>query len=333
MRRNTNYGSAIAAAAVAAALAAPAGAFAGNGVITGTVVDEEEYEPIANARVATSRTRGALDIETRTDAEGKFTLGGLEDGAYDVAFLPPEGSNFVMEWYSDSWEWGSSSSVVVKEGEPATAFADLVLGATISGRVTTKSGGAAAKACVNALALDRSAGSFRSGGKATTDSAGNYSISGLAPGVYKMWFGPVEATQGKCDGGARSSGFEETWLGGGADFFAAQPTKVVSEERREGIDATIGSGKDEPGPATGTPTTPGAQAQGCVVPKLRGMTLAAAKKALATARCKLGKRTRRADAKVKRGRVAGSKPKAGTSLLAGTKVELVISKGPARRKR
>jgi hypothetical protein len=316
--------------AVMAALALPTTAPAGTGVISGTVVDEEEYEPIANARVATSRTRGGpLDIDTRTDAEGKYSIGGLEDGAYDVAFYPPEGTNFVMEWYSDSWEWGSSSSVVIQNGEPATASADLVVGSTISGRVTSKSGGAAAKACVNALALDRGAGSLRSGGKATTDSAGNYRVTGLAPGIYKMWFGPVESRHGGCEGGARSSGFAETWLGGGADFWAADPTKVISEEVREGVDAQLG-GETSTGTTTGTPTRPPGTASGCVVPKLRGLSLTAAKKALAAAKCKLGKRTRRAHPKVKRGRVVASKPKPGASLPAGTKVDLVISKGPGR---
>ena len=97
----------------------------------------------------------------------------------------------------------------------------------------------------------------------------------------------------------------------------------------EGIDATIATGTT--GTRTGTPTGPGAQPEQCVVPRLRGVTLSAAKRALSAARCKLGKRTRRSDAKVKRGRVIGSKPKAGSSLPVGSKVELVISKGARRR--
>jgi eukaryotic-like serine/threonine-protein kinase len=65
----------------------------------------------------------------------------------------------------------------------------------------------------------------------------------------------------------------------------------------------------------------------CVVPKLAGRTLAAAKAALKKAGCKTGKVTRARSRKVKRGRVISSKPKAGTSRPLGAAVALVVSRG------
>jgi uncharacterized delta-60 repeat protein len=65
----------------------------------------------------------------------------------------------------------------------------------------------------------------------------------------------------------------------------------------------------------------------CVVPKLKGKTLRAAKRALTKAHCSVGKVTRVFSAKVKKGRVLSQKPKPGTKLNAGSKVRLTLSKG------
>jgi subtilase family serine protease len=64
----------------------------------------------------------------------------------------------------------------------------------------------------------------------------------------------------------------------------------------------------------------------CLVPKLKGKTLAAARGALTQAHCTAGKVTKKFS-KVKKGRVISQSPKPGTNLTAGAKVNLVISKG------
>jgi hypothetical protein len=64
----------------------------------------------------------------------------------------------------------------------------------------------------------------------------------------------------------------------------------------------------------------------CLVPKVKGKTLVAAKGALAQAHCTTGKVTKRFS-KVKKGRVISQGPKPGTNLASGAKVNLVISKG------
>jgi uncharacterized delta-60 repeat protein len=65
----------------------------------------------------------------------------------------------------------------------------------------------------------------------------------------------------------------------------------------------------------------------CVVPKLKGKTLRAAKRSLTKAHCAVGKLTRSFSAKVKKGRVIASKPKPGKTLAQGAKVRLQVSKG------
>jgi PKD domain/PASTA domain len=64
----------------------------------------------------------------------------------------------------------------------------------------------------------------------------------------------------------------------------------------------------------------------CIVPKLKGKTVKAAKSALTKADCKEGKVSKKFS-KVKKGRVISQKPGAGKHEPAGTKVNLVVSKG------
>ena len=65
----------------------------------------------------------------------------------------------------------------------------------------------------------------------------------------------------------------------------------------------------------------------CRVPKLKGDTLAAARRALGRAHCAAGKVTRKKSAKVAKGRVISSSPKAGKRFKKGTRVTIVVSTG------
>jgi serine/threonine-protein kinase len=65
----------------------------------------------------------------------------------------------------------------------------------------------------------------------------------------------------------------------------------------------------------------------CVVPKLKGKTLKAAKRALRTHFCSLGKVKHAFSTRVRKGRVISQQPKPGRHLNHGAKVGLIISKG------
>jgi subtilisin family serine protease len=69
----------------------------------------------------------------------------------------------------------------------------------------------------------------------------------------------------------------------------------------------------------------------CVVPKLKGKTVVAARKALKARRCALGRVKRAYSAKVKKGRIVSQTKRPGARLKRGTKVGVVVSRG-ARRK-
>ncbi|MEA2424047.1 MAG: hypothetical protein QOH13_457, partial [Thermoleophilaceae bacterium] len=78
------------------------------------------------------------------------------------------------------------------------------------------------------------------------------------------------------------------------------------------------------------PSPPSPAAVKCVVPKLIGLTLKAAKKALAKRHCRLGKVTKskakRSTKKPRKGTVIAQRPKRGSQRPAGSKVALVLAK-------
>jgi hypothetical protein len=65
----------------------------------------------------------------------------------------------------------------------------------------------------------------------------------------------------------------------------------------------------------------------CVVPSLKGKTLASAEKAITKAHCSVGKIKKAKSSHVKKGRVVSQGAGPGKSLPSGTKVSVVISKG------
>jgi hypothetical protein len=119
-------------------------------------------------------------------------------------------------------------------------------------------------------------------------------------------------------------------LGDGA---SAAPSNVV-KDRRLLLSAVLTYTKPAAGGGTGGGTVPGTPViPQCVVPKLRNLTLAKAKQALAAANCKLGKVTRVRDKRFKRGRVISQTPDPKWRRDVGAKVAVKVSLGPPRKKR
>jgi PASTA domain len=78
----------------------------------------------------------------------------------------------------------------------------------------------------------------------------------------------------------------------------------------------------------GTPSSGGSSGSTkCVVPKVKGKTLAAAKTAIVKAHCTVGKIKKASSEHVKKGHVISQNPPSGRSLSSAAKVNLVVSKG------
>jgi hypothetical protein len=84
-----------------------------------------------------------------------------------------------------------------------------------------------------------------------------------------------------------------------------------------------------PPPAPPPPPPPPPRAR-CVVPRVKGKTLAAAKRRIRVAHCSVGS-IKRTYSRTRKGLVISQKPAPGKKLAAGAKVRLVVSKGKKKR--
>ncbi|HEY5111018.1 MAG TPA: carboxypeptidase regulatory-like domain-containing protein [Acidimicrobiales bacterium] len=124
----------------------------------------------------------------RTGSDGTYTLGGLAPGSYTVEFSSGCGSgNYLSQYYNDTTAGASSFSgatpIAVTVATPAVGInAVMSVGGTISGTVTDSSGAGLSGICVYPF----SNGSFGPG--VYSSSNGTYTLTGLAPGSYTVYF-------------------------------------------------------------------------------------------------------------------------------------------------
>ncbi len=205
----------IAALFCSAILAASASAAAGSGSISGEVTDASTLEPVAGVEVCAESTNEETYSCDVTDSLGEYRILELGTGDYRVEFWPPSGSlNYVPQYFNGKSSWQQANLVHVTNGlnTPGTNAA-LVKGGWIEGRVTdalTKAGLSEVFVC--AFPIDEE-GFGRCG---STNSAGNYTLYGLASDAYEVDFYPE-------DGDHLFQAYK-----GKANWFEATPVNVTA---------------------------------------------------------------------------------------------------------
>jgi Carboxypeptidase regulatory-like domain len=113
---------------------------------------------------------------------GKYRIGHLAAGRYDIQFFGCNGGRYGSQWYRGKLTRRSATAVLVRQGR-ATPHIDahLGVGGSISGRIVTNTGQTVRGFCVEAF--DAATESF---GFVLTDRAGNYKITGLSTGTYQI---------------------------------------------------------------------------------------------------------------------------------------------------
>lgn len=120
-----------------------------------------------------------------SSASGSYALH-VPEGEYAVEFSTPFNSiaNYVTQYYDDSPSFEEATPLIVQTGAIYTANAAMVHGGSVSGKVTAAEGGAA----IEGVEICAWGVGVESVGCAETGASGEYLVTGLAPGKYKVGF-------------------------------------------------------------------------------------------------------------------------------------------------
>ena len=146
-----------------------------------------DEEPGGGGETEEEGTEEELAQCPTTAANGEYTISGLASGEYIVGFGSPFMGelNYVTQFYNGKSAYAEAQPVTVTAGGTVSGIdAKLTEGGRIAGRVTDASTGAAIeRAIVCAFGFNP-----ESGGCAFTNANGEYTITGLIGGEYKVGF-------------------------------------------------------------------------------------------------------------------------------------------------
>jgi protocatechuate 3,4-dioxygenase beta subunit len=212
-----------------------------SGAVTGYVYEEDGVTPVANACVNVSST--APDWNQVADfcctgSDGSFTISGVPPGDVYVKTHANCGDyhpNLQDEWYADGGstpDGNQATPVTVAAGETTTGvtFALDVTGA-ISGNVFKADGSTVITdvlISVHAHGVSPGASSL---GTYVSQSDGSYTITGLAPGTYR-----VQANNN------REPGYVTKYYDDKTSWDEADTIEVLANQVTTGIDFALGPG-------------------------------------------------------------------------------------------
>lgn len=176
-----------------------------------------------------------------TSSEGKYTISGLATAQDLVEFSPGfecgvsecKRLNYITQYYNDKSTFETAEMVSVEAGKPPVEGIDAAMqvGGQITGTVT--SGGAAV---ARALVCTLSSAVGRSEECVLTNSKGEYTLSGLASGEYKVEFNGYTCPP---QGGQCTKTYIPQYYNDKPNLGAAEAVSVEAGKTKEGIDAEL----------------------------------------------------------------------------------------------
>ena len=182
-----------------------------------------------------------------TDDNGTYRLAGLTAGTYTLRFDPSVGgANFVSEWWDNKPDEESATTFKVSTGGTITGKnAELAVGGTIEGSVTSAKGEPISGVDVVPYRWDAQTGEYQSvGGDAATDEDGVFHSTGLPAGSYTLQFNAE-------DGKYASEWWQDTYYSTAAD-----PFDVVAGGEPVQANAKLAKGAKISGTITGSTGKP-----------------------------------------------------------------------------
>ncbi len=186
------------------------------GEIAGRITSASSGEPLAGAEACADGFGPSLEDRcVKANANGEYVLAGLETSAYHLFF------SFERPYLRESYEGGVT--VGVKQGKTITANGALALGGTITGQVRS----AATGAVMAGQQVCDNEGTSRF--CTTTDSNGEYSLTGIETGDDIVEFVPVE----------NAYQYKLQYWDGQEVYENANAVKVTAGKTTAGVDADL----------------------------------------------------------------------------------------------
>ena len=162
------------------------------GMIAGAVTVAATNAAPAAIEVDVYDMSGTFVAATATDANGRYSIGGLTTGSYKVGFLSTFGNaDYAPQYYNTKGALTTADPVAVTSGQ-TTANINAALGA--GGRIAGTVSAAGTQAAIHGIEVDVYDAAGRFAAATTTDATGGYAVGGLGTASYKI--GVVDGTSG-----------------------------------------------------------------------------------------------------------------------------------------
>jgi len=193
--------------------------------ISGTVTEGKTGDGISGLRTKVYDKYGTYINYDNTDGDGYYEVRGLRTGWYRVEFNTDSVPQYVSVWYNDKPDFDSADAVKGTEGSTTSDIdARLVQYGSLSGTVTDQ--GTNGIQNVRIMVYDLSKNQVVP--YVDTDANGDYSVTGLPPGPYKINFFTILVPDYAC-----------CWYDNSRNFSTATEVVVHDGAATGGIDATL----------------------------------------------------------------------------------------------
>ena len=216
------------------------------GHISGTVTGPDGTTPLQNIEVSAYQWDAASSWwdeinDAYTDAAGNYDIGGLPSGTYRIEFRDRNGT-YLTEWYDNQPDLDSATDITVNAPTTTAGInASLEQAGHISGTVTGPDGTTPLQNIeVSAYQWNAANSWWDQISGANTDAAGNYDISGLPSGTYRVEFRDWNGT------------YVTEWYDNQPDLDSATDITVNAPTTTSGINASL----EQAGHISGTVTGP-----------------------------------------------------------------------------
>jgi Carboxypeptidase regulatory-like domain len=212
--------------------------------IEGEVTDAAGVAPLQGIHVCPMKPTGSGDTAgecATTGSDGTYVIAGLPAGSYRVQFSSSyPNPEYLTQYYNGKPIAGEGVVLSIAAGETASAVdADMEAAGKIGGTVTVADGGTAlqgAQVCAVSPKLNVGLPTC-----ASTDASGQYTISGLPTGSYKVRFS-AETT---------GADYLDQYYSDEPTRRLAKPVSVTAGATTTGIDAAVQAGGEIKGRVTG----------------------------------------------------------------------------------